>query len=254
MSRLNAPLSKKRKKSSREKKLQVENHVGWKESNTQSLQRNFKDYSIRAARFETTRSVQNTQMIYWWVDFQRRLLLCYKNDGGKKRNNWRLPVPDCIQDENQWILCSSLKITQTDDVLTDSNNLRDSYTFKIQPTFNLLTVFFLLFFLLLHQIQNTIFAHNWFPPLALSGWTAPEFYTELRLQSCLSHAGRAPSRPDQPFHRIIIDGKSRPAERGTFPPDSWSDIGTDNKQLFPTGSAPLHNPYWPSLAAIQLYF
>lgn len=142
MSRLNAPLSKKRKKSSREKKLQVENHVGWKESNTQSLQRNFKDYSIRAARFETTRSVQNTQMIYWWVDFQRRLLLCYKNDGGKKRNNWRLPVPDCIQDENQWILCSSLKITQTDDVLTDSNNLRDSYTFKIQPTFNLLTVFF----------------------------------------------------------------------------------------------------------------
>lgn len=38
-----------------------------------------------------------------------------------------------------------------------------------------------------------------------------------RLQACLHHPGRAPSGPDQPFHRIIIDRKSGPAERGTFP-------------------------------------
>ncbi|KAM3590785.1 uncharacterized protein V6R79_016679 [Siganus canaliculatus] len=75
-----------------------------------------------------------------------------------------------------------------------------------------------------------------------------QFLSTTQAASSLSPArlirtGRTPRGPDQPFHRIIIDRKSGPAERGTFNPHSRSDIGTDNKQVFSTGSAALHNPY-----------
>lgn len=54
---------------------------------------------------------------------------------------------------------------------------------------------------------------------ASSAWTLSEASSRL---SCLIHAGLSPSSPDQPFYRIIIDRKSGPAERGTFP--SWFSI------------------------------
>lgn len=63
-----------------------------------------------------------------------------------------------------------------------------------------------------------------------------------------------PVNQHQTFHRIIIDEEPQCAEWSTFPSDSISDIGLDNKQLFSTGSAPLCNPFWPSLTAIQLIF
>ena len=102
------------------------------------------------------------------------------------------------------------------------------------------------------HILHTICANNRFLLLASSVWALYKLHPDSPAR--LFHAGLVPSSPDQPFHRIIIDRKSGPAEWGTFPPDSRSDIGTDNKQLFSTGSAVLHNPYWPSLFAIQLYF
>lgn len=102
------------------------------------------------------------------------------------------------------------------------------------------------------HILSTICVNNRFPLFASSVWALYKLHPDSPTR--LFHAGLVPSGPDQPFHRIIIDRKSGPAEWGTFPPDSRSDIGTDNKQLFSTGSAVLHNPYWPSLVAIQLYF
>lgn len=43
------------------KSIKVENHVGYEESNSRSLQRNSADESLRAALFETTHSVRNMQ-------------------------------------------------------------------------------------------------------------------------------------------------------------------------------------------------